>query len=189
MSLKEPTFGHERFASRIREGLVASRKGLRRAKTPRDKAKLERRIGRLLGKNTRAAKAFKIELLEDADRPAGLKLRVRSVRKWTDWAALSEGCYLLRTNLSGKTPEDLWRTYIQLTDVEEAFKTKKSELAIRPIWHQLENRVRAHVLFSFLAYAMPGALNARRWSGALAPGGRRFRHGWSGRVSAAARAR
>jgi len=145
---------HERFVSRIRKGLVSIQKGLRRAKTPRDKGKLERRIGRLLGKNTRAAKAFKIELLEDADRPAGLKLRYRSVRKWTDWAALSEGCYLLRTNLSGKTPEDLWRTYIQLTDVEEAFKTEKTELAIRPIWHQLENRVRAHVLFSFLAYAM-----------------------------------
>jgi transposase len=146
---------HDRFASRIREGLVAIRKGLRRAKTPRDKGKLERRIGRLLGKNTRAAKAFKVELVEDADQAAGLRLRYRSVKKWTDWAALSEGCYLLRTNLSGKSPEELWRIYIQLTDVEEVFKTGKTELAIRPIWHQLEKRVQAHVLFSFLAYAMP----------------------------------
>jgi transposase len=145
---------HDRFASRITEGLVAIRKGLRRAKKPRDKSKLERRIGRLLGKNTRAAKAFTIELLEDTDRPAGLKLRYRSVRKWTDWAALSEGCYLLRTNIGGKSPEYLWRTYIQLTDVEEVFRTEKSELAIRPIWHQMEERVQAHVLFSFLAYAM-----------------------------------
>ena len=47
--------------------------------------------------------------------------------------------------------------YIQLTDVEEVFRTEKTELAIRPIWHQLEKRVQAHVLFSFLAYAMPGA--------------------------------
>ena len=52
-------------------------------------------------------------------------------------------------------PKDLWRMYIQLTDVEEVFRTEKSELNIRPIWHQLEDRVRAHVLFSFLAYAMP----------------------------------
>ncbi len=95
-----------------------------------------------------------IELLDDADRPAGVRLRYRSVRKWADWAALSEGCYLLRTNIGGKTPEDLWRTYIQLTDVEEVFKTEKTELAIRPVWHQLEKRVQAHVLFSFLAYAM-----------------------------------
>jgi len=145
---------HERFVSRIRKGLVSIQKGLRRAKKPRDRSKLERRIGALLQKNSRAKKAFEIELLDDADRPAGVRIRYRSIRKWRSWAALSEGCYLLRTNLSGKTPEDLWRTYIQLTDVEEAFKTEKTELAIRPIWHQLERRVRAHVLFSFLAYAM-----------------------------------
>ena len=133
---------------------MSIQKGLRRAKRPRDKGKIERRIGRLLEKNTRAAKAFKVELLEDADRAAGLKLRYRSVKKWADWAALSEGCYLLRTNLSGRTPKELWRTYIQLTDVEEVFRTEKSELNIRPIWHQMEKRVQAHVLFSFLAYAM-----------------------------------
>jgi transposase len=151
---------HDRFISRIRKGLVSIRKGLRRAKTPRDRGKIERRIGRLLEKNARAAKAFKIELLEDADRPAGLRLRYRRVKKWRDWASLSEGCYLLRTNLSSKSPEELWRTYIQLTDVEEAFKTEKTELAIRPIWHQLEHRVQAHVLFSFLAYAMWKTLQA-----------------------------
>ena len=145
---------HERFVSRIRKGLVSIQKGLRRAKTPRDRGKIERRIGRLLEKNTRAAKAFKIELLEYAERPAELRLRYRRVKKWRDWASLSGGCYLLRTNLSSKSPEELWRTYIQLTDVEEAFKTEKTELAIRPIWHQLEHRVQAHVLFSFLAYAM-----------------------------------
>jgi len=151
---------HERFVSRIRKGLVSIRKGLRRAKKPRGKGKIERRIGRLLEKNTRAAKAFKIELLEDADRPAGLRLRYRRVKKWSDWASLSEGCYLLRTNLSSKSPEELWRTYIQLTDVEEAFRTEKTELAIRPIWHQLGHRVQAHVLFSFLAYAMWKTLQA-----------------------------
>ena len=133
---------------------MSIQKGLRRAKKPRDRGQLERRIGALLQKNSRAKKAFVIELLDDADRPAGVRLRYRSVRKWADWAALSEGCYLLRTNIGGKTPEDLWRTYIQLTDVEEVFKTEKTELAIRPVWHQLEKRVQAHVLFSFLAYAM-----------------------------------
>jgi len=145
---------HERFASRIKTGLVAIQKGLRRAKTPRDRNKIERRIGRILGKNSRAAKAFTVELLDDADRPAGLKLRYRRVKEWRDWARLSEGCYLLRTNLTGKTPEELWRTYIQLTSVEEVFRAEKSELNIRPIWHRLEKRVQAHVLFSFLAYAM-----------------------------------
>ncbi len=145
---------HERFVSRIKKGLEAIKKDLRRAKKARDRGKIERRIGRLLGKNTRAAKAFKIELTEDASRPAGLRLKYSRVRKWQVWAELSEGCYLLRTNLTGKTAEELWRTYIQLTDVEEAFRTQKTELNIRPIWHQLEKRVQAHVLFSFLAYAM-----------------------------------
>ena len=92
--------------------------------------------------------------MDAPDRPAGSRLTYRSVKKWRDWAAVSEGCYLLRTNLSGETPEELWKTYIQLTDVEEVFRTEKTELAIRPIWHQLEHRVQAHVLFSFLAYAM-----------------------------------
>jgi hypothetical protein len=87
-------------------------------------------------------------------------LRYRGVTKWRDWAALSEGCYLLRTNLSGETPEELWKTHIQLTDVEEVFRAEKTELAIRPIWHQLEKRVRARVLFSFLAYAMWKTLQA-----------------------------
>jgi hypothetical protein len=145
---------HERFVARIGKGLEAIQKELRRAKRPRDRGKIERRIGALLGKNSRAAKAFEVELIEDPDRPAGLRLRYRSVTKWRDWAAVSEGCYLLRTNLSGKTPEELWKTYIQLTDVEEVFRTEKTELAIRPIFHQLERRVQAHVLFSFLAYAM-----------------------------------
>jgi len=145
---------HERFVSRIEKGLTGIEKDLVRAKRRRDEGKIERRIGKLLGQNSRAAKAFTIELLEDEDRAGGLRLSWSRVKEWADWAALSEGCYLLRTNLTDKTPEELWRTYIQLTDVEEAFRTEKGELKIRPIWHQLEKRVQAHVLFSFLAYAM-----------------------------------
>jgi transposase len=144
----------ERFIAGIKKGLVAIQKDLRRARKPRDKGKIERRIGRLLGKNTRASKAFKIELTEDADRAGGLRLTYRRVEKWHSRAALSDGCYLLRTNLTGKTPQELWKTYIQLTDAEEAFRTEKTDLNIRPIWHQTERRVEAHVLFSFLAYAM-----------------------------------
>jgi len=57
------------------------------------------------------------------------------------WAALSEGVYLLRTNLVGWEPEALWKTYIQPTDVEAAFRTIKSDLVLRPIYHQIERRV------------------------------------------------
>ena len=67
---------------------------------------------------------------------------------------LSEGHYLLRTNLKDWKPEDLWKTYIQLTQAESAFRVHKSELQVRPIHHHLQRRVQAHILFSFLAYAM-----------------------------------
>jgi transposase len=145
---------HERFCARIEAGLEKLAMSIERARTPRDGGKLERRIGRLLERNARAAKAFKIDLVKDAKRASGLRLSWSRVKEWEHWAALSEGCYLLRTNITDKSPEELWRTYIQLTDVEDAFRTQKTELNIRPIWHQLERRVQAHILFSFLAYAL-----------------------------------
>jgi transposase len=145
---------HERFLARIQEGLASIERCLRRAKKPRDRDETQRRLGRLLARNTRAQKAFTTKLVDDPKRASGLRLRVRRRKKWAEWAKATEGCYLLRTNISDKTPEQLWHMYMQLTDVEEAFRTGKSELALRPIWHRREKRVSAHILFSFLAYAM-----------------------------------
>lgn len=145
---------HERFAERIEAGLIKLDKELKRARKKRDRAVLERRIGRLLGKNSRAAGGFKIEVVEDKTCPAGLQLRWWRIEAWRQWSSLSEGCYLLRTNLTEQSPEKLWQTYMQLTDVEAVFRTGKSDLKIRPIWHQLEHRVQGHILFSFLAYAL-----------------------------------
>ena len=73
---------------------------------------------------------------------------------WHAWAELSEGCYLLRTNLVDVDASTLWKRYIQLTDAEWAFRIHKNELAIRPIWHQLDERVQAHILVCFLAYVL-----------------------------------
>jgi len=145
---------HERFAERIEAGLSKLDKELKRARKKRDRAVLERRIGRLLGKNSRAAGGFKIKVVEDKTCPAGLQLRWWRIEAWRQWSSLSEGCYLLRTNLTEQSPEKLWQTYMQLTDVEAVFRTGKSDLKIRPIWHQLEHRVQGHILFSFLAYAL-----------------------------------
>ncbi len=61
---------------------------------------------------------------------------------------------MLRTNVSDWTPETLWQTYVQLTEAEAAFRIHKSELSIRPIWHQRETRVLAHILVCFLAYVL-----------------------------------
>jgi hypothetical protein len=70
------------------------------------------------------------------------------------WAELSEGCYLLRTNIEDWSDEELWRTYIQLTEAEAAFRIHKTDLSLRPVWHQKEERVLAHILVCFLAYVL-----------------------------------
>jgi Transposase DDE domain len=81
---------------------------------------------------------------------------------------LRDGHYLLRSNLVGEDPAVLWERYIQLTQIEAAFKTLKSELGLRPIYHQLEKRVEAHIFVAFLAYALSVTLKQRLT--ALAPG-------------------
>ena len=83
-------------------------------------------------------------------------------------AELRDGHYLLRSNLVGENPEVLWERYIQLTQIEAAFKTLKSELGLRPIYHQVEKRVEAHIFVAFLAYALSVTLKQRL--AALAPG-------------------
>jgi len=147
---------HERFEHRIEEALAKLAGRLDQAKKKPDRSQVERQIGRILGRNSRAAGLFDVKVHEiERDGVKGfLKVTWAKREAWRQWAQLSEGCYLLRTNLTGWSPEDLWQTYIQLTQAESAFCTKKSELNLRPIWHHLEERVQAHILFSFLAYAM-----------------------------------
>src|SRR6202022_4487497 len=70
------------------------------------------------------------------------------------WRDMREGAYLLRTNLRVDRPEQLWSRYMQLTEAEAAFRALKSELSIRPLFHQKEPRVKAHVLVAFLGYAL-----------------------------------
>jgi transposase len=67
---------------------------------------------------------------------------------------LQDGHYLLRSNLVAEDPAVLWNRYVQLTQIEAAFKSLKSELGLRPIYHQLEHRVEAHILIAFLAYCL-----------------------------------
>jgi transposase len=145
---------HQRFAERIETGLASLGKRLARAQKPVDRGTTERQIGRLLGRNSRAAGRYAIRLVEDAATAAGFRLDWSIKPEWDDWSRHSEGCYVLRTNIADWTPEALWRTYIQLSDAEAAFRIHKSDLSIRPIWHQKQDRVLAHILVCFLAYAM-----------------------------------
>ena len=89
------------------------------------------------------------------------RTKLRQVRR-------REGRYLLRTNLTGKNPAELWQFYIQLVEVEAAFKTMKDDLQLRPIYHQLEHRIEAHIFVAFLAYCLHLTLRARLKP--LAPG-------------------
>ena len=89
------------------------------------------------------------------------KAKLREVRR-------REGRYLLRTNLTEEDPVKLWEYYIQLTQVEEAFKNLKGDLALRPVYHQKEERIEAHIFLAFLAYCLHVTL--RRWLRDLAPG-------------------
>jgi len=145
---------HERFAARIEEGLRSLARRIERSQQVLDRGVIERQIGRLLGKNSRAAGKYSVRLLDDDTRPAKLCLEWSSRTEWDEWAQHSEGCYVLRTNVSDWTVEDLWRTYIQLTDAESAFRIQKSDLSIRPIWHQKTERVLAHIFVCFLAYVL-----------------------------------
>jgi transposase len=141
---------HGRFEQRIEEGL-------RRIEASCQKQRLEpvvvaQRLGRLLGQNSRAAGLFQTEIQTAADGRAALHWK--KIDTWRDWAALSEGCYLLRSNVTDWSDEDLWKAYIQLTEAEAAFRIHKSDLRLRPIWHQKEERVLAHILVCFLAYVL-----------------------------------
>ena len=145
---------HERFAQRIEKSLRSLGNRLEHARHPLDRGKLERQIGRLLGRNSRAAERYAIELLDDPARPGGLRLEWSIRSEWDEWAKHSEGCYVLRTNITDWDSETLWRTYVQLSEAEAAFRVQKSELSIRPIWHHRADRVQAHILVCFLAYVL-----------------------------------
>jgi len=149
---------HQRAADRIEEGLRSLERRLAHARQPLDHGPLERQIGRLLQRNTRASTRYTIRLVEDATAKCGLKLQWATRSEWDDWARLNEGCYVLRTNITNWTPQALWQTYIQLTEAEDAFRIHKSDLSIRPVWHQTKERAQAHILVCFLAYALWKAL-------------------------------
>jgi len=141
---------HERFEKRIEEGLNRlSKLAEKRSMTA---VQLAQRVGRLLGQNTRAEGLFKTHI--DTEVEGTAKLKWEKVESWRAWSQLSEGCYLLRSNVRDWTAEELWRAYMQLTEAEGAFRIHKSDLSLRPIWHQKQHRVQAHVLICFLAYVL-----------------------------------
>jgi transposase len=144
---------HDKFSRRIEQALERLSTRIAHAKKRLDPAAINRQIGRILQKNQRAAARFAIALESDAGL-AGLRLRADCNPAFDDWAALSEGAYLLRSNVRDWSDRQLWKAYIQLTQAEAAFRIQKDQLNLRPIWHQREDRVQAHILVCFLAFAL-----------------------------------
>lgn len=152
--IKKERAMHERFAQRIEEGLASLGRRLAASRKQVARGPVERQIGRLLGKNARAAGRYEVCVHDDDSHPSGLRFEWHARAEWDDWSRHSEGCYVLRTNVTDWTPEELWKTYIQLTEAEAAFRIHKTELSLRPIWHQRADRVQAHILVCFLAYVL-----------------------------------
>jgi transposase len=144
---------HDRFSQRIAAALAKLAGRIERSRKPLDAARINRQIGRLLKRNQRSAARFHITL-QAADCPAGLRLHVERSAAFDEWAAISEGAYVLRTNIEDWSDEQLWRAYIQLTQAEAAFRIHKDQLHVRPIWHQRADRVLAHILVCFLAFVL-----------------------------------
>jgi len=145
---------HARFCERIEHGLRTLQARLEKAKREVDRGRVERQIGRLVQRNSRAAGRYDIRVEQDRSRPARVRVSWRAVPEWDAWAAASEGCYVLRTNVTDWSADELWRTYVQLSEAEAAFRIQKSDLSIRPIWHNKTERMQAHIFVCFLAYVM-----------------------------------
>ena len=144
---------HDKFSRRIEEALRRLAARLARSKKRIDQATVNRQIGRILQQNQRSAARFAITLEPDGC-PAGFRLGIIYNDAFDDWAALSEGAYLLRSNICDWSDQQLWKAYIQLTQAEAAFRIQKDQLNLRPIWHQREDRVQAHILVCFLAFVL-----------------------------------
>lgn len=142
-----------RFVGRLERALTRLAEQVQKGKL-RNREIIERRIGRLLEGNSPAAPLFDITVEAQATGNAPRWKCSFPKNERYDWACHAAGSYLLRTNWTEQDPHQLWKTSIQLTQVEDAFRITKTDLGIRPIYHQKSDRVQAHILVCFLALAM-----------------------------------
>jgi transposase len=155
-----------RFSARMEDALKRLAKTIETGRL-KDRNKMERRLGRIQASHAQVSDLYDLALRDTRD---GVRLQwsIKADRKL--WHGLREGAYMLRTNLQAGTAEELWSRYMQLTEAEASFRALKSELSIRPLFHQLEPRVKAHVMLAFLGYALWVTLkHLLKRRGAIAP--------------------
>lgn len=141
-----------RFVARLEAGLNKLKEQAMQRKL-RDRQKAERRIGRLLERNSRAASLFDVTV-KDTGKDRRLNIEICKNDDRYHWALQSGGNYILRTNWKESDPKTIWKRYIKLTEVEDAFRTEKRDLGMRPIYHQKQDRTQAHIMVCFMAPAM-----------------------------------
>ena len=150
----------ERFRKRFEDGLRDLHEGLSRPRTRKSLDHVERRIGRLEKANARVARHYEITVTPDDDgaRAVAVSWTLRTV----EGSMMSHpGVYCLRSNILDLDAETLWRTYVTLTDVEAVFRSLKSELGLRPIFHHKQHRADGHLFISVLAYQAAQVLRTR----------------------------
>ena len=139
-----------RFATRMEKALDSLKKQVSTGRL-KNRDKIHVRIGRILASHPQVADLYEVAVKEASGQ---LQLVWSAKEGQQQWRQTREGAYLLRTNLAAGSASELWEKYIQLTEVEATFRALKSELSIRPLFHQLETRVKAHVMVAFLGYAL-----------------------------------
>ena len=139
-----------RFSNSMETALKGLEKAIVKGRL-KDRNKMERRLGKIQARHPQVNDLYDVGLKDTAE---GVRLfwEIKEDRK--NWRESREGAYLLRTNLKAETAEELWAKYMQLTEAEASFRALKSELSIRPLFHQLEPRIKAHVMVAFLGYAL-----------------------------------
>jgi transposase len=139
-----------RFARRMEAALDSLQKQVKAGRL-KNRDKMHVRIGRILASHPQVADLYQVAVKEASGQ---LSIEWSAKDGQRQWREIREGAYLLRTNLTATTASELWAKYMQLTEVEAAFRALKSELSIRPLFHQLKRRVKAHVMVGFLGYAL-----------------------------------
>ena len=140
----------KRFSTRMELALQRLQKTIAAGRL-KDRNKMERRLGKIQARHSQVNDLFEVAL---RDTPEGVRLFWEIKKERKTWRDLREGAYMLRTNLTVGSAEEFWSKYMQLTEAEACFRVLKSELSIRPLFHQKEPRVKAHVMVAFLGYAL-----------------------------------
>ena len=156
---KEQAIQHS-FAEKYEAALHSLHKGLSKKGTTKKYLKVLERLGRLKEKYARAAQHYEVIVTADEAHDNAISIQWKRVEK-AHSQATHPGVYCLRTNLTDWDEETLWRTYTMLTDLESVFRSLKSELGLRPVYHHKEERVSGHIFITLIAYHLVQTLRVQ----------------------------